>query len=132
MKTYFRDFSIDNNVLVDSRDELEELINNRQNKFCKTVEYNEINSKIESLMGELAKLSPEAQKIVMSLGEEFLRLECSCFSAAYRDGMEDLMAAVTLNKIGVTKVECYAVKGGEQAEEAGQGEGCPPGQCHPF
>ncbi len=110
MKTYFRDFSIDNAALINDQGELEELINNRQNKFCKTVEYTELDNKIKGLMNKLAELSPEAQKILSKLRDEVLHLECANYSAAYRDGMADIMAAITLNKLNVTKVE-YMMEG---------------------
>jgi|GEM_PF-5129118 len=110
MKTYFRDFSMDNEVLVDSSYELEELIANRQEKFCKTLGYTELDNKIKGLFGKLAEFSPEARKIVDELKDDISHLECACYSAAYRDGMSDLMVAQTLNKLNVTKVEYYATQ----------------------
>ena len=107
MKTYFQDFSVLSTDLIDSSTELEELINNRQNKFEKTLEYTELDSKIERLIDALAELSPNAQKIIDELRDNVLHLECISYSAAYRDGMTDLMAAVTLNKLNITKVEYF-------------------------
>lgn len=99
---------MDNDVLANGADELEELISGRQNKFHKTVEYTELDNKIKGLLDKVAELSPEARKIVNELENDILHLECICYSSAYRDGMVDLMTAVTLNKLNVTKVEYYA------------------------
>jgi len=110
MKTYFKDFSMEGDGLINSSSELEELIDNRQNKFCKTLEYTELNSKIKRLIGALAELSPKAQKIIGDLEDNIVHLECISYSAAYRDGMADLMAAVTLNKLNITKVECFDLR----------------------
>jgi len=68
----------------------------------------------------LAKLSPESQKIIRALEEEVVNLECISYSAAYRDGMADLMAAMTLNKLGVTKVEHYDLRESSPARFQGQ------------
>lgn len=121
MKTYFKDFSLDSNALVNSSSDLEEVINNRQNKFCKTIECTELNNKIRGLMGKLAELSPEVRKIVDELVNDILNIECICYSAAYRDGMTDLMAAVTLNRLNVTKVECYSLQKPSASRSQGQG-----------
>lgn len=110
MKTYFKDFSMEATALIDNKndesDDLESVITNRQNKFYKTVEYTKLNNKIMALIAKLIEASPEAKDVIDDLESEILLLECISYSAAYRDGMADVMTAITLNKLNVTMVEC--------------------------
>ncbi|WP_282432794.1 hypothetical protein [Desulfosporosinus sp. FKB] len=39
-------------------------------------------------------------------------MEDICFSAGYRDGISDLMAAMTFNELGLTKVETFDFRRG--------------------
>ncbi len=107
MKTFFKDFSFGGNGLINDHSDLEELIDNRQNKFNKTTEYIELHNKIEVIINQLAGLPPEIKDIINDLVDEIIRLESISYSAAYRDGMTDLMAAITLNKLNITKVEYF-------------------------
>lgn len=108
METYLKDFSMEGIELVQGCSELEELINNRQAKFNLTTEYKEIDDKIENLLNKLKDL-PEAREMAKTLEDEITSLECVNYSAAYRDGMTDLMAALTFNKLNITKVAYYKV-----------------------
>ncbi|OPY58403.1 MAG: hypothetical protein A4E56_03402 [Pelotomaculum sp. PtaU1.Bin065] len=107
MKTFFRDFSIDR--LTSDHDDLEELIDNRQGNFYKTVKYTELDNKIKALLNKLTELSPETEGVIKDLEDNILHLECICYSSAYKDGMADLMAAITLNNLHITKVELWEV-----------------------
>lgn len=116
MKTYFRDFSMQGSELTKGCSDLGEVINNRQEKFYKTVEYNKVNSKIKALLDSIL---PGNEKTVRDLCDEILSLESACFDAAYLDGMSDLMATITMNKLGITKVEYIDYKAMD-AERRGQ------------
>jgi len=107
MKTFFKDFSFDGDGLISNHSDLEELISNRQNKFDKTTEVIELHNKIEVIINQLTGMSPEVKDIINDLVDEIFRLESISYSAAYRDGMTDLMAVITLNKLNITKVEYF-------------------------
>lgn len=108
METYLKDFSAEGTILVKGCSELEELINNRQDKFNLTTGFKEIDDKIKDLLTKLKDL-PEAKEIARTLEDEIIHLECDTFSAAYKDGITDLMAALTFNKLNITSVEYYKV-----------------------
>ena len=108
MKTYFKDFSVGSGSLMMENDGLEEVISNRQTKFTQTVEYKEVRGQFDVLLDKLKSLSPEANQIGRGLEDAATGLACSCYSAAYRDGVSDLMTAMTFNELGITKVEYYS------------------------
>lgn len=105
MKTYFRDFSIEGTTLVKSCSQFEEIIINRQEKFMRTVEYQELDEKVMTALGELENLLPEHHRIIGRIRDDFFSIECRCYSAAYRDGTSDLITAMSFNELGITKVE---------------------------
>lgn len=105
MKTYFRDFVMDPLALTKCG-ELEEVIDCRQARFERTTVYSDTNDMIKACLDKVKKLLPQEKKLHVDLEDTILRLECVYYSAAYRDGMTDLMAAITLNRLGITKVEC--------------------------
>ncbi|SHH86195.1 hypothetical protein [Desulfosporosinus lacus] len=112
MKTYLKDYSIEGNALINGCSELEEVINNRQEKFMLTTEYQNAKDKAEAALREIMLLLPAERKIFMDVTDAFFTMESICFSAGYRDGMSDLMASMTLNKLGLTRVEYYDLRKG--------------------
>ena len=121
MKTYRKDFSIMADSLMMGNNELEEVITNRQDKFSQTVGYKEVRGQFQVLLDKLVASFPEAKKLAGNIQDAANGLECSCYSAAYRDGVSDLMAAMTFNKSGITSVEYY-VDPTEEASIADQFE----------
>jgi len=107
MKTYSRDFSINGSSLVSVNSELEEVICNRQGKFMNTVEYHKEKENVLTILKELKSLLPEERKLLGQLEDFVFGMETISFSAGYRDGMCDLMATMTMNKLGLAKVEYY-------------------------
>lgn len=105
MKIYFKDFSIEGNTLTKSCDRLEAVIDNRKEKFMLTAEYQGLNEKVMAALRELENLSPEHHKIIGMIEDDLRDIECSCYSAAYRDGASDLITAMTFNELGITKAE---------------------------
>lgn len=105
MKTFLRDFSIEGNALVDGDSHLGEVINNRQDKFTNTKVYQKTR---EEVRVSLMKISDSFSDpgFLEKVEDIFFIMECICFSAAYRDGISDLMTTLTFNEIGLTKVEC--------------------------
>lgn len=102
MKTYYRDYSLEG---IEGA-ELEEVINNRQEKFSFTTKYQGVKIEIRETLKKIKTLLPEEQKkSVQDLDETIVYLENLSYSAAYRDGMTDLMTAMTLNKLQITKSE---------------------------
>lgn len=108
METYVKDFSMQSIELVKGGSDLEDLISLRQERFHLTLDHKETNDKIEDLLNKLEVL-PEAKEIVRELGEEITWLKTLSYGAAYRDGMTDLMAALTLNKMDITAAECIKI-----------------------
>lgn len=108
MKSFFKDFSVGSSSLMMGNNELEGIVDNRQSKFSQTVEYVEVRGQFDVLLDKLKSLSPEANQIGRGLEDAANGLECSCYSAAYRDGVSDLMTAMTFNELGITKVEYYS------------------------
>ena len=119
MKTYFKDFSISSSSLVMGDSDFEEVISNRQEKFSQTVEYKEAQGRFQEILDKLVELSPKAKKIAGDLQDAASGLECRCYSAAYRDGISDLMAAMTFSKIGLTNIEYCDLSSGAQTQERG-------------
>ena len=109
MKTYRKDFSIEGNSLTTSNHELEELINNRHEKIMVTTDYQDAKDKAEAALRKIRGLLPAERKIFEDVMDAFFNLESICFSAGYRDGMNDLMVALTFNKLGITMAEYYKV-----------------------
>ncbi|MGI1659594.1 MAG: hypothetical protein ACRKFN_11495 [Desulfitobacterium sp.] len=107
LETYYRDFSINDGSLISGGSELEEIINNRQEKFMRTVEYQENREKALKVLRKLEALLPEQSKDFGDLQDLFFSMEGICFSAAYRDGMCDLMAAMTFNKLELTMAKYF-------------------------
>lgn len=108
MKTYLRDFSInDGSLSGDVNSELEEVICNRQEKFRNTVEHYKAKEEVLTTLKKIEGLLPEGHKVLGQLEDSIFHMEGICFSAGYRDGMCDLMATMTLNKLGIAKVEYY-------------------------
>lgn len=106
IKTYFRDFSPVE--LITPKDELIELVDNRQNRFYETAEYIELKKKISDRLDKLRELLP-GEEVFNGLNDDIIHLECALYTAAYRDGMSDLMVAITLNKLNITKVEYFVL-----------------------
>ena len=106
MRTYFKDFSMNSDSLTEGHGEFEELINVRQEKFKATVEYQEARAEAMAALNKIGSLVPEQGKALERLEDLFFVMESICFSAAYKDGMNDLMTAMTFNRLGFTKVEC--------------------------
>jgi hypothetical protein len=103
MKTYLKDYSMDSGMLVSGGDELEEIITNRQSKFELTAEYQKTKNKIMEALKKIETLIPEEEhRTITELDETIVYLECLSYSAAYRDGMSDLMTAMTFNKLQIT------------------------------
>jgi len=107
MKTYLKDFSMNRDALVGGGSELEELIDVRQERLKATAEYQEARAEAMEALCKLESLIPEQSKALGRLEDLFFVMECICFSAAYKDGMNDLMTAMTFNKLGFTKVEYF-------------------------
>jgi len=105
MKKYSRDFSIEGTTLTKSCSQLEEVINNRQEKFMVTVEYQEVKEKAIAALKRIESLLPGEHRSLGDIEGLFFSIETVCYGAAYRDGMSDLMAAMTFNELGLTKVE---------------------------
>lgn len=106
MKTYRKDYSINNNSSsAGDYDELREVIINRHEKCATTVEYKEVYDEIYGSIKELEDLLPNGKRVIMGLEEALTALEGICYNAAYRDGMNDLMTAMTFNKLGITNAE---------------------------
>ena len=104
MKTYFRDFSMAENSLVKGCGQLEEVINNRQEKFTVTTEYQEEKEKARADLRRILSVCSGTGSIE-DIEEALFPMECICYSAAYRDGVSDLMAAMTFNQLNLTKIE---------------------------
>lgn len=104
MKTYSKDFSISSSSLVNSCSELEEVVCNRQSKFRGTAQYLKAKEEAMEVFRGIEALLPEERKAFMKLEELFFWVECICYSAAYRDGMNDLITSMTLTKLGITNV----------------------------
>lgn len=109
MKAYLKNFSISNNLLVDSCSELEEVICNRQEKFKGTAKYQEAKKEAMEVLRKIETQLPEEGRAFRKLEELFFWMECICFSAAYRDGMNDLMAAMTFSKLNLVDSVCFDV-----------------------
>ncbi|MCO5384617.1 MAG: hypothetical protein NHB14_01445 [Desulfosporosinus sp.] len=106
MKTYFKEFSINDGTLSgDVSSELEEVICNRIEKFRKTIEYYKANEEVTTTLKKIEGLLPGEQNALRQLEDFIFYMEGVCFSAAYKDGMADLMTAMSFNKLGLTKVE---------------------------
>ncbi len=104
METYLKDFSIGHGVLTSSNDELEELISARQTRQERTAEYTEAKEAINEAI-ENFKNSEAGIRAVNNLQDAILDMETICYSAAYRDGIADIIAAMTFNKLGITKAD---------------------------
>lgn len=105
MENNFKDFSVEDKSLVENCKELEMVICNRQEKCATTVEYKEVYDRLNGFIDKLKNLLPNDKKTIMGLKTTITELESTCYSAAYRDGMSDLMTAITFNKIGITMTE---------------------------
>lgn len=104
MKTYYTDYALQDS-LVTGDFMLEEVINHRQSKYCETIEYVKAYEEVKKLFEALTKAYPEAKNMIGTLEDAVTRMECLNFSAGYRDGMADLMTAMTFNKQEYTKCE---------------------------
>jgi len=105
MKNYFKDYSIEGNELVKSCSQLNEVISNRQEKFMTTAEYQEAKEEVMATLKKIESLLPGEHKTLGAPEDSIFHTERACYSAAYRDGVSDLMTALTFNEIGLTKVE---------------------------
>jgi len=105
MKKYFRDYSLEGRCMVSGGNELEEVIANRQDRFTFTTKYQEAKNVVLEALKKIEALLPEERLTILALDAEIMNMECICYSAAYRDGMSDLMTAMTLNKLSITKCE---------------------------
>ncbi|KPU43013.1 hypothetical protein OXPF_34450 [Oxobacter pfennigii] len=108
MKTYKKPFDIKAFDIMGAREsqDLFAIIDYRQDAFCKSEEYKTIDNKILALKEEILKTSKSDIEIPLKkLLDEITNLECTCYNAAYKDGMSDLMVALTLNKIQITEAE---------------------------
>lgn len=107
MKTFFTDYAMDD-TLVGNNTDLEYVISNRQEKFRYTAVYQEEREKVISTLGKILNTfsgDKSIDDIAERIAEAFFVLESICYSAAYRDGMSDLITAMTFNKLGITKAE---------------------------
>lgn len=109
MKTYYEDFSL-SNLQGSYNNSLEDVISYSQDKYINSSEYKKNRAKVEDLINKLKELFPEASGIIKELDESFFGIECICYSAAYRDGMGDLMAAMTLSRLNIINCECIVEK----------------------
>ena len=107
MKTYLKNFSMNRDSLMGGGSELEELINVRQEKLKATVEYQRAREEAMEALSKIESLIPEQSKALEKLEDLFFVMECICYSAAYKDGMNDLMTAMSINRLGFTKVEYF-------------------------
>jgi len=107
MKTYSKEFSIEGNILVHGASELEEVINNRQEKFMVSVGYRKVKEEATEALRKIKNLLPEDYRTLGDIEAIFFNMECLCYSAAYRDGIADLMTSMTFNKLSLTKAECF-------------------------
>ncbi|WP_298202130.1 hypothetical protein [Desulfosporosinus sp.] len=105
MKTYARDFSMGSNSLTTDNQRFREVVCNRQEKFRATVEYHEAKEEALVALKKLEGLLPGEHQAFGKLEDIFFHIECICYGAAYKDGMSDLMTAMTFNELGLTKVE---------------------------
>jgi len=106
MKTYHRDFSMTENSLVVGCSDLEEVASNRQEKFKYTAEYQEAKEDVRKALKKILSVCSGTESIG-DIEDIFFCMESICFSAAYKDGISDLMTAMAFNKLGFTKVEYY-------------------------
>jgi hypothetical protein len=111
MKTYFKDFSICEDSLAANNSDLRDVASNRYEKFKATAEYQKAKEEAGAVLERFQSLLPEERKDFSKLEDYLFWLEYSCFSAGYRDGIGDLMATMTFNKLGLTKVEYCDLKG---------------------
>lgn len=105
MKTSIKDYSLNSHELVTSNDDLEEVINHRQEKFYGTSDYQKESEKAKAIIKTLEEIIPKEYETIGKLKDTILTLECICYSAAYRDGMADLMTAMTFNNLHITRAE---------------------------
>lgn len=111
MKKYTKDFSMGSSSLTTNYHELCEVTGNRQEKFRATVEYQKAKEEALDALGKIESLLPGEHRALGNLEDLFFHVECVCYTAAYRDGISDLMTAMTFNRLGLTKVEYCGILG---------------------
>ena len=99
------------NFMDFSNDNLREVIANRHGKLARTAEYKAVEDRLNSALCKLLGEIPETRKIILELEEAVNELQGICFDAAYRDGMSDLMVAMTLSKSGIMQDYSVSNKG---------------------
>lgn len=110
METYTKDFSIVGDFANYGNSELEEVITNRQNKYRESAQYKKASDEIKASLNEIKKDFPTTKGTIGDLEDRILDLECICYSAAYRDGMNDLMVAMTFNELQITHSERVVIR----------------------
>lgn len=104
IKTRTEQYAIDG-VLRTDNSKLEEIINHRQEQFCKESKYQEVSGNIRNFVNNLYDLLPDKKREINELTDNIVNLECICYSAAYRDGIADLMTAMTFNELSLTHAQ---------------------------
>lgn len=85
-------------LLPNKSAELEELIERRSIEYVETSGYIEHDTAVDDMIQAVV----DGKETVDNLNEQILMLWSNAFSAGYKAGMVDVMAALTLNEIGVT------------------------------
>lgn len=78
--------------------ELQELIERRSIEYVNTSSYIERDTALDNAIQDIV----DGKTSIESLNDYILELWSDAFSAGYKAGMVDIMAAMTLNEIGVT------------------------------
>lgn len=110
MKRFIREYHMDDSLTAKAS-ELEHVINNRQGKYSLTAEYKEASEELFTYFDKVKEVMlgvPEGKHIMGKLEDAILTLESLCYSAAYKDGVSDLIAAMTFNGLGITATEHIA------------------------
>lgn len=100
-----KDFSMDGNALAEFNEELEKLIDLRLDRFNLTTAYQDGEAEIVEELAKVKQQLPEDSVVPRDLDDAILSMERICYGAAYRDGMADLMATITLNRLNIAKRE---------------------------
>ncbi|MDD4200669.1 MAG: hypothetical protein PHS19_04690 [Eubacteriales bacterium] len=85
-------------LLPNESAELDELIERRSIEYVETSGYIEHDTAVDNAIQAVV----DGKETVDNLNEQILSLWSNAFAAGYKAGMVDVMAALTLNEIGVT------------------------------
>lgn len=111
MKRFIKEYHMDDSLTAKAS-ELEHVINNRQGKYSQTVEYKEASEELFTYFDKVKEVMlgiPDGKRIMGKLEDAILTLESLCYSAAYKDGVSDLIASMTFNSLGITAAEHIAI-----------------------